>query len=193
MRRKVAVLLYPGCILFEVALATELLATSCDVLFFTPDGKQHRGSNGALLHPCGSYRDLEELEVACVLIPGGDPGSIIPNAAAKKCLQAAHSRGAILASICAGNLVLASADMLQGVRATHNYTPEHATLEAVRLTEPFWRGIVLERADVVVDGPFITAQPWAYVKYAAAVALALDVLSEPDALLAYHRRSYSDS
>ncbi len=68
MRRKVAVLLYPGCIFFEVALATELLAKSFDVLFFTPDGKQHLASNGSVLQAFGSYADLESLEVACVLI-----------------------------------------------------------------------------------------------------------------------------
>ncbi|QTN27937.1 DJ-1/PfpI family protein [Rhodoferax sp. AJA081-3] len=179
MRRKVAVLLYPGCIFFEVALATELLAKSFDVLFFTPDGMQHLASNGSVLQAFGSYADLESLEVACVLIPGGDPGSIIPQNTATQCLQAASARGSVMAGICAGNLVLASAGLLRGVRATHNYTLEHATPEAVQATESFWEGIVFERADTVVDGRFITAQPWACVKFAAAVARSLDAVKCP--------------
>lgn len=195
MRRKVAVLLYPGCILFEVGLATELLAKSFDVHFFTPDGLQHPGSNGSTVQAFGSYADLEQSEAACVLIPGGDPGSIILQSAATRCLQAASKRGAVIAGICAGNLVLASAGLLRGVRATHNYTLEHATPEAVQLAEPFWQGSIFERSDVVVDDQFITAQPWAYVKFAAAVARNLRVfsLAESDAFLAYHRKSYTDA
>lgn len=98
MRRKVAVLLYPRCILFEVALATELLAETFSVQFFTPDGLQHLGSNGFAVQAFGSYADLEQLDdVVCILIPGGDPGSIIPQSAATQCLQAASKRGAVIA------------------------------------------------------------------------------------------------
>jgi transcriptional regulator GlxA family with amidase domain len=195
MRRRVAVLLYPGCILFEIALATEVLAKSFEVLHFTSDGAPHQGSNGSVLQPFGSYADLRRAEVACVLVPGGDPGSIIPQGIATACLQAASSRGSVMAGICAGSLVLASAGSLRGIRATHNYTLEHAAPEAVEFTAPLWEGVVFERQDIVVDGRFITAQPWAYVKFAAAVAGKLEALAPSDvhALVAYHRKSYNDA
>lgn len=191
----VAVLLYPGCILFEIALAVEVLAKSFEVLYFTPDGALHQGSNGSIIQPSGSYADLQQAEVAGVLVPGGDPGSIIPLGTATACLQAAYTRGAVMAGICAGTLVLASAGLLRGIRATHNYTPEHATPEAVEFTAPLWKDIVFERRDVVVDGRFISAQPWAYVRFAATVAGQLEVLSaaEVHALTAYHRQSYQDA
>lgn len=196
MRRKVAVLLYPGCIFFEIALATETLAQSCEVMYFTPDGLAHQASNGAVVQPAGSYADLEQTVVACVLVPGGDPRSIvIPENKAKPCLLAAAGRGALLAGICAGNLVLASSGLLRGIRATHNYTAEHSPPEKVDATKHIWEGMHFLRANVVVDGQFITAQPWAYREYAAAVAQSLGVLSREGAenLVRYPRRAYNDA
>ena len=175
MKKNAAVLLYPGCIFFEIALAVETLEKSCHVGYFTPDATDHCASNGAVIRASGSYSDLAQLEVDCVLIPGGDPGSIIPDGLANECLKSAHARGALLAGICAGDLVLASTGLLKGVRATHNYTLEYASEEAVAFTEKYWEGIIFERADLVRDGRIITAQPWAYAAFAAAVAQDLGV------------------
>lgn len=184
--RPVAVLLYPGCIFFEIALAAELLASLGSVLrYYTPDGTPHLASMGACILPQGSYADLarDTGGLAAVLVPGGDPGSIIPQRLATPCLRSAAERGVLLAGICAGNLVLASAGLLRGRRGTHNYTSEHASAEAVTFTAAFWDGLRFEHADVVVDRPddggptVITAQPWAYVRYATAAAEALGLLS----------------
>jgi putative intracellular protease/amidase len=125
----------------------------------------------------GSYADLERGGIECVLIPGGDPRSIIPEHKATAALQRIADQGALMAGICAGNLVLASAGLLKGVRATHNYTPEYAPAEKVAATAPYWDGILFERADLVEDGKRITAQHWAHEKFAAAVATHLGVQS----------------
>lgn len=167
----VAVLLYPGCIFFEIAWCTETLARAgARLRFHTPDGQPHLASNGARLLADGGYDDIARQRWAAVLIPGGDPGSIIPDHRADDALRRAAADGAVMAGICAGALVLAAAGLLRGVRATHNYTAEWASPEAVAFTAPFWEGLSYERADVVEDGPFITAQPWADRAFAAAVA-----------------------
>lgn len=186
-----AVLLYPGCIFFEIALAVELLAESHDVRYFTPYGEHHIASNGAVLVPHGSYSSLAASSVACVLVPGGNPDSIVTGGLATECLAAARERGAIMAGICAGNLVLASAGVLRGRRATHNYTVEYAPPEIVALTTPLWEDMMFERADVVVDDGVITAQPWAYVEFAATVAQELGILSasKVNQYIVYHRRT----
>ena len=85
-----------------------------------------------------------------------------------------------MAGICAGNLVLASAGLLKGMRATHNYTPEYAPSEKVAATAAYWEGILFERADLVEDGKRITAQHWAHEKFAAAVARQLGIVSHRD-------------
>lgn len=74
-----------------------------------------------------------------------------------------------MAGICAGSLILASAGLLKGMRATHNYTQEFAPPEVVALTKHFWDGITYEYADVVVDRQVITALPTAYRRFAEIV------------------------
>lgn len=177
MYRKVAVLLYPGCTYFEVAAAVEMLSRHCDVRHFTPDGTDLIDSSDRRLTAQGSYADLEAEGFDCVLVPGGDPRSIVPEQKATAALRLAAERGALMAGICAGNLVLASAGLLKGVRATHNYTPEYAPAEKVAATEHYWDGILFERADLVEDGKRITAQHWAHEKFATAVARHLGIQS----------------
>jgi putative intracellular protease/amidase/N-acetylglutamate synthase-like GNAT family acetyltransferase len=175
--RTAVVWLYPGCTYFEVAAAVEVLSQHFEVLHLTPDGSEITDSSGRTLTAQGSYADLARGGIECVLIPGGDPGSIILEHKATAALRRIADRGALMAGICAGNLVLASAGLLKGVRATHNYTPEYAPAEKVAATAPYWDGILFERADLVEDGKRITAQHWAHEEFAAAVARHLGVQS----------------
>jgi transcriptional regulator GlxA family with amidase domain len=170
MQKRVAVLLYPGCIYAEVATVVRTLSAQCEVLHFSPDGNALTDAHGRTLAAQGSYADLERGRFDCVLVPGGDPRSIVPERKAAAALQRTADQGALMAGICAGNLVLASAGLLRGVRATHNYTLEYLPAEKVAATAHFWDGIVFERADLVEDGKRITAQHWAHEKFAAAVA-----------------------
>ncbi|NDY94070.1 DJ-1/PfpI family protein [Ideonella livida] len=191
---EVAVLLYPGCIFFEVALAVDTLSAHCPVKYYTPDGKPHVASNQATVHASGDLQALQEANCRAVLVPGGDPHSIlVPVALASPALRTQAERGALIASICAGNLFVAAAGLLKGHRGTHNYTPEHASPEAVATAAPYWDGMTFERSDLVRDGHLITAQPWAYRKYAAEVARAVGALSSDAAHRVEHyvrQRSY---
>ncbi|WP_128003678.1 DJ-1/PfpI family protein [Piscinibacter defluvii] len=182
MRSEVSVLLYSGCTFFEVALAVEVLAPRYDVRYYSPDGRDHLASNGATIVPHGSYRDLEASTSVAVLIPGGDPGSIlVPENLARNCLTVTHDRSALLAGICAGNLVIAAAGLLRGGRGTHNYTSQYASAEQVETTAPYWSGMTYEHADLVHDGLIVTAMPWAYRKFASKVGQLLGALSESEA------------
>jgi len=195
MSDTVAVLLYPGCVFFEIALAAEILAGRFRVRYYSPAGEPHTASNGATVAADGSYAELTRARTAAVLVPGGDPGSImVPNALASAALQAQAAAGSLMAGICAGNLVLAAAGLLRGRRGTHNYTAEYAPPQAVEATAPHWQGLRFVRADLVEDGPIITAQPWAYRQYAAAVARRLGVIGVDEAsdLISYPTRLRRD-
>jgi hypothetical protein len=50
---------------------------------------------------------------------------------------------------------------------------------------------LFERADIVIDRPFITAQYWARVKFAAAVAQELGVLSAEQAARYVAKETFS--
>lgn len=186
-RKRAVVLLYPGCIFLEIAATVELLAEHCEIGYFTPTGQVHEASNGARMVPTGGYADALARAAACVVVPGGNPDSIIECGAANDCLRRGVEVGAVLAGICAGSLVLARAGVLKGRRITHSYTAEFTTPEVVACTEPIYEGARYERADLVVDLPVITAQYWAAGRFAVAVAEAIGVMSREEGE-AYLRR-----
>lgn len=189
-----AVLLYPGCIFFEIALAAETLASCMRLRYFTPDGLVHQASNGAVIESAGDLSDLQFADVRAILIPGGDPTYLLSaESKSGSALRRQAGNGAVVAGICAGNLVMAASGLLRGRRGTHNYTPEHASPEKVAATSRYWQGMDFVRADLVEDGNLITAQPWAYRKYAATLGRVLGVItdSESQAMEQYvARRSY---
>ncbi|MGY4494401.1 DJ-1/PfpI family protein [Pseudomonas sp. TE3610] len=197
LKPEVSVLLFPGCVLFEIALALEQIASHFSVRFYTPLGDSHVSSQGFELQPHGSYKTLVAAKSAAVLVPGGDSrGALSAEHLVKEALQAQLHRGALIAAICAGNLVLAHAGILDGRRGTHNYTAEHAPQAKVDAASRYWDGMIFERSDLVIDGNVITAQPWAYRDYAAAVAEYLNIVSseQAGALITYpERRRYNNS
>lgn len=177
MSSPVVVLLYPGCIFFEIALAAEVLAARYPLRFLTPDGADLTASNGLRLRSDGAFDRLDAPTPAAVLVPGGDPRSVLePVHPALQRLRPLADAGVTVAGICAGSLVLAAAGVLRGRRGTHNYTPEHAPEAVVAAVAPFWQGLRFERADLVEDGPVITAQHWADRDFAALLGQRLGVL-----------------
>lgn len=183
MPMEVAVLLYPGCVFFEVALAMENLAKHLSLGVVTPDGNPHRASNGTVVDADADLDTLTSTIVRAVLIPGGDPRSLLlPAPRPKAALRKQAEAGAVIAGICAGNLVMAASGLLVGRRGTHNYTPEYTSQDKVAATAKYWSGMHFVRANLVQDGNLITAQPWAYRQYAAAVCRRLGVFNEEQAL-----------
>jgi putative intracellular protease/amidase len=176
------ILLYPGALYFEIALAAQTLAAHMPLWRLTPDGRPLRSADGVAVEPDGAFDALSELRPRVVLIPGGDPDSILlpPHPALRRLAPLAEG-GTLVAGICAGNLVMAAAGLLAGRRGTHNYTAEHAPPEVLAATAPFWTGLHFEHADLVRDGNLITAQPWAWRRYAAAVAQHLGLAAEDSA------------
>ena len=99
--------LYPGCIEFEIALAIELLGRAMPVRVATADGRAHVSASGVRWEADGAY--AEARGAACVLVPGGDPGSVIEDVALRGLLAEADGRGAIIGAICAGPVLLGRA------------------------------------------------------------------------------------
>jgi len=180
-RPRTLVLAYPGCIFFEVMLATELVHEKLPVELASPDGAPVRNSNGMVVECAVPYGRVDPARYACVLVPGGNPDAIMEDPEPDRILAEATAGGAVVAGICAGVLVLAKAGVLRGRSATHNYTPEHAPPAIVAAAAPYWEGMTFDDGPVVVDGNVITAVPWAYVDFAIAVAVAVGACDEAQA------------
>ena len=191
LAREVSVVLYPGCIFFEIALALEQLSGHYVVRFYTPEGESHKSSQGFELQVDGDYAALAKAETVAVLVPGGDSRGVLTSGSLiVEALHKQMQRSVLMAGICAGNLVLAYAGVLKGRRATHNYTQEHAHTDKVEASARYWKGSFFERANIVIDDNVITAQPWAYRDYAAAIAVYLELMPATvgEALATYSER-----
>jgi 4-methyl-5(b-hydroxyethyl)-thiazole monophosphate biosynthesis len=157
-------ILYPGCIAYEIMLAIELLGRRGRVRIATPDGLPHRCESGMTIAADSDFATADP-SAAAILIPGGDPASVIENVALVQLLTAAAHRGGFLAAICAGPILVAKAGLLRGRRFTHGYGTQNAEFLA-----PYWNGATYQDAACVVDGKIVTAQAWAHIEFAVTVA-----------------------
>lgn len=164
----VIILLYPGCVFFEIALAIELLAEKYEIIFATPDGFDHQASNGSIIRVATSYNKLDLSNCRAVLVPGGDPGSIKDNKEIDEVIQAANRNGLWLAAICAGPSILAKAGVLWGKKIAHGYGP--AQLEFLK---NYFEGVHLIDEKFMCDSNVITAKAEAHIDFAVEIACRL--------------------
>jgi len=164
--RRTLAILYPGSIPFEILLAAHLVGPRWPVDVATPDGEGHRGPEGLVFCAAGSYASVNPAAYGCVLVPGGDPGSVVDDVSLRKLLGALAQRHAVFGAICAGPLLLAASGVLGRRRFTHGYTAEQH-----RFLERYWGEACHVDEPFVVDGRVVTAKPTAYVPFAIEVAL----------------------
>lgn len=118
-----------------------------------------------------AYDEVEPDAVGCLLVPGGNPGTIAENGHAKRIVREVLARGGTMAGVCAGVVVLGLAGVLRGRRVAHNYTARDVPAEVRRHTDPLWDGAVFEPSRLSVDsGVLITARPERHEEFAEAVA-----------------------
>ncbi|MFA6238124.1 MAG: DJ-1/PfpI family protein [Bacteriovorax sp.] len=167
----ITIILYPGCIFFEIALAAELLATKYKISYVTPNGEDHIASNGARIKALCAYDKINLENCKGLLIPGGDPRSIVDNTVIDEVIRSAHESGLWLAAICAGPSVLAKAGVLKGTRIAHGYGKEQ-----LEFLKSYFLGVELTDEQFVCDKNIITAKPEAHIDFAVEIACRLGVV-----------------
>lgn len=171
MKKKVGVVLYPGCIFFELALALELLAQDSEVFVFTPDGEEFSLNNHLKIFQTFSYRNFESVDLDCLLIPGGDAESIFENSEIDKLLKNYWDKNILIGAICFGPMLLAKSGLLLNKTIAHGLEQEQKDFLKDILSE-----VMLSDERLVHDGQLVTAKPWAHIDFAVEIANRLGVI-----------------
>lgn len=172
------VVVFPGCAYLEVAAAVAWQSEQGAVRFASPDGSAVAARDGVRLAVDHSFASALALAPRAVLVPGGELDAVSRDDVLAALLRHHAARdGVIVGGICNGALLLARAGILAGRRCTHTAVDRYAPLpewaELRAYADPLLRGSVYVDRPVVVDGPVITAKPWAAIAFAAELAVAL--------------------
>lgn len=180
----IIVVLYPGCISFEVALASELLSAKYELVTVSPDGLDVGMNSGLPIKVNKSFKEVDLIGCKAILVPGGDPRSLIENKEIDHMLVEANKQTILIAGICAGPSVLAKAGILKGKRIAHGYQKEQLEFLKEIFTE-----VVLTDDLFVADKNIITAKPEAHIEFAVEIACRLGVIdaSKSRKLKEYYR------
>lgn len=118
-RRSVAVLALPDVVVFDLATPFQLLSRHYEMTLCATEPGPVRTTSG---FPLVADRGLDALaEADTIVVPGFDPQAWPPEDRVLDALQAAHARGARIASICTGAFALGAAGLLDGRRATTHW------------------------------------------------------------------------
>lgn len=111
-----------------------------------------------------------------LIIPGGPDGSCdhaILDQNLRSLIRQVNSRSRLLAAICDGVVVLASARVLTGHQCTHTAVSKYAPVpefeELLRVATPLFEGSTYVDEDIVHSGNIITAKPGAAGAFAKAI------------------------
>lgn len=169
--KTVIALLYPGCIFFELALATELLSKKYTVIFATLDGTDHLASNGMVIKSQSSFKNISLENCHAILVPGGNFDSVKDSSDTDKLLNTAHAKKLWIAAICAGPFLLAKAGIIKNKRVAHGLGPEQ-----INFLAEYFKDVELVDENFVVDQNIITAKPEAHIDFAVELAARLEAI-----------------
>jgi ADP-ribose pyrophosphatase YjhB (NUDIX family) len=131
-----------------------------------------------------SFQEIDLLCCKAILMPGGDPRSLIGNLEIDRILVEANKKEILIAGICAGPSVLAKAGILKGKRIAHGYQKEQ-----LDFLKEIFKDVILTNDLFVADKNIITAKPEAHIDFAVEIACRLDAIdaSKSGRLKEYYR------
>ncbi len=181
---RVLVVLYPGCTHGELSPALQLLSGHAEVRMVGPSEDPVLVSEGFHILVDGTFAEATLDDVALVLVPGGDPASVLDDLTLHALIARAAAETKV-AAICNGVLLCAAAGIVSERRVTHMAVSPYASSpefdELLELGAVLFGGSEYVDEDVVIDGPLITAKPWAAIRFAKLALVHAGLLSSDEA------------
>jgi putative intracellular protease/amidase/8-oxo-dGTP pyrophosphatase MutT (NUDIX family) len=183
MKSTIALITYPGCILYELTLALEFLSKKFDIITYSPDGSPHLSSLGFSIASL-KYSDTLPENCAAILIPGGNFESIRENSSLDKLIQEGNKQGIVLAAICGGVFALAKAGALNNRKFVHPFDAEQ-----MKFLFSYFSDAIPEDKDFLHDQNILTAKPFAHIDFAVELAFKLGAIPQQKIIFYknYHR------
>lgn len=153
------VVLYPGCIYFEVAAAVSMLSDFLKFTFVSEARGLIADLHGLKIQAELAYGDVDLNTTACVIVTGGDIGSTLKSEELdhflNRCGEVEHLT---VAGICNSAFLLAKSGVLDGKRCTHmaieKYSPQDRFGPLLDLAAPVNQKIRYVDEDVLAAAIF---------------------------------------
>jgi len=149
--RDVAIVIYDGVELLDFAGPGEVFASAgkFDVFTVGPTGAPVTSQGFVQVQPRYSVASAPRPDI--LLIPGGNAGNVIDDAATMSWIKATAGKAEQVLSVCNGAMILAHAGLLDGLEATTH----HGSIAALRQHAP--RTTVHDDRRYVDNGQVVTA------------------------------------
>jgi cyclohexyl-isocyanide hydratase len=141
-RLRVAMLLYPGLTLLDLAGPQTALSMHCDIHLVWKTRDAITTDTGIRIYPDTTFADCpRDLDV--LFVPGGfGTAGVMVDAQALEFLRDRGRSARYITSVCSGSMILAAAGLLQGYKATTHWS----SLEVLAAL-----GVDVVKARVVID------------------------------------------
>jgi putative intracellular protease/amidase/8-oxo-dGTP pyrophosphatase MutT (NUDIX family) len=183
MKPTIALILYPGCILFELALALEFLSKKFEIICYSTEGNIHESSLG-LSFSTLKFSDGLPQNCKGILVPGGNFESILSDSHLDRLLNEGNNQGIVLAAICGGVFALAKAGILDDRKFVNSFDSKQLNF----LSAYFSKSLPLDK-DFLHEENILTAKPFAHIDFAVELAFKLGAISASKVIYYknYHR------
>jgi putative intracellular protease/amidase len=164
---------YDGFVEFEIAMAYFYLSHH-HVRSVAFEQREYRSMEGQRFLPDATIDSIHPNEIDLIVIPGGNPLSLLRDSKLRHFIDGALAENAIVAGICGGVDILVSMGYLSGRRciSSTNDPTNPAFLEQE------YRETIASMDDVVSESNFITAKGESYREFARELAFRLGMQAQ---------------
>ncbi|HNT75744.1 MAG TPA: DJ-1/PfpI family protein [Anaerolineae bacterium] len=158
---KIALFYYDEFAEFEVVLAC-LIFRRHGLVTVALEDREYRSEEGQRFCVDQVIRDVDMDSIDLLIIPGGDPATLVGNHELKTFVESLVAKNKKVAGICGGAAVLAGFGLLKGKKCTGLGSGKMPDIPEYQ----YFADATFLDDHVVVDGNLITAQGQAYVEFA---------------------------